>query len=211
MPQLYTFLLLLIKLHSQFVLLISVIYIISKHLPKNLRLSSSKLFLTSTYPKWDRNKKQNFAKANSNLYKRSRVDCDLKDLKIFKYISDSLFILINWHIPPVISLYITVSARHVCIFRKTSIGRSPNFTILSCTLSGEAWLYIKRYSRLPTSSRWTAHHLVHKWRLAADCPFTCVYQSWFYHTASHYLRPKLYYYTWLVKIALGGPRQFDGL
>lgn len=30
-----------------------------------------------------------------------------------------------------------------------------------------------------------------------------VYQSWFYYTASHYLRPKLYYYTWLVKIALG--------
>jgi len=41
--------------------------------------------------------------------------------------------------------------------------------------------------------------------LAAGCPFTFIINLDF-TVASHYLRPKLYYYTWLVKIALGDSR-----
>nr|YP_009364287.1 hypothetical protein [Ophiocordyceps sinensis]ARF03361.1 hypothetical protein [Ophiocordyceps sinensis]QDH07209.1 hypothetical protein [Ophiocordyceps sinensis] len=40
--------------------------------------------------------------------------------------------------------------------------------------------------------------------LAADNPL--LYQSWFYLTPSHYLSHKMYYYSYLVMIALGRSR-----
>jgi len=41
-----------------------------------------------------------------------------------------------------------------------------------------------------------------EWELGCGLPINLRYQSLFYHLASHYLRPKLYYYIWLVKIAV---------
>ena len=44
------------------------------------------------------------------------------------------------------------------------------------------------------------------WYLAADCPLVNTNQSRFYHTSSHYLSHKTYYYSYLVMIALGCSR-----
>jgi hypothetical protein len=82
--------------------------------------------------------------------------------------------------------------------------------------------------RQPTFSRWTAYHYKElylacnesnlNWPIMQKVRshfygtwlrithYTFIYQSWFYHTTSHYLCHKLCYHVCLVKIALGCSR-----